>query len=750
MMKTLAFLIPLTVLAGEVWCQDTSTRARIEVFREELAAMEMSGWGELVARESLTVERARLNRDDPMVHMELGFINYRMAELADSPDSYYEAAAGEFEWARDLRPEWPYANYGLGLAELGLGEHGMIAVENIRQIFGIDHLSKAAKAFAAAAESDPSFVQAVLDLAAAADRQRIQPRLEVALEALQRAARTEAGLNPALQLALGRMSRDLGLTDSATIAFRRYLQVGGDSAVGFLEVARTDFVLGRIRTAQQLYYEGAERAVNSPEAVGLYRYDVNWLGTANEIEEFDELAGAGMHLWLQTFWERREAIDLRRPGERMAEHFRRFFYARSNYRLLSAHRHYDITERYRSDQDEVDDRGVIYIRHGPPDRVASYNAPGVEPNESWEYGWPDGQRIFHFVARDDVSDYKLVESLIDVYGFGGAMVLRTDLGVGYVDRELFASRGNFNSRYRRLSTAGSASVSSDLANEREAGARAVVLGTTTDSYVQRFGGSVEPEVQRAVVAAEPGLPGVLLISWAVEGSNLEALQAPSGLRYSLDVRVSAMLNGNRQVAFLDTAFTYPVTRRLNRGQYLQEMVYMELDPGTYVVRLMVQDAVSGAGTITTLDTVFVPGNRLSEPVVGDLVAGYEGWGLRWSMGEESIYMNPTGLYPLGSVMDVHYEIYGLERGLEYEAKIEVEKGGGGGVLGFVGRLFGGGGTKISLEFPGVSRGTVTSVNQTVDLEPLEAGDYRVRLTVNVGDGREVTRETTIIVLGGDA
>ncbi|MCH7925512.1 MAG: hypothetical protein IIC51_08275, partial [Planctomycetes bacterium] len=84
------------------------------------------------------------------------------------------------------------------------------------------------------------------------------------------------------------------------------------------------------------------------------------------------------------------------------------------------------------------------------------------------------------------------------------------------------------------------------------------------------------------------------------------------------------------------------------------------------------------------------------------------------------------------------------------AKIEVEKGGGGGVLGFVGRLFGGGGTKISLEFPGVSRGTVTSVNQTVDLEPLEAGDYRVRLTVNVGDGREVTRETTIIVLGGDA
>ncbi len=748
-MKSFPFLIVFGLLAADANAQDAATRHRIEAIRTQLDSLQVEDWETLELRESLTVETAKLNRDDPMIHMELGFINYRLAELADSSDEYYEDAASEFEWARDLRPDWPYAHYGLGLAELSLGEHGLIAIENIRQILGIDHLSKAARAFAAATELDPSFVQAVLDLAVAAGRQRIQPRLEVALDALRRASLTEAGLNPDVQLALGRMSRELGYTDSATIAFRKFLEVGGDTAIGFLEVARTEFSVGRIRAAQDMYYRGAAAAVNSPEAVALYRYDVNWIGTPEEIEEFDELAGGGMHLWLRTFWERREAVDLRLPGERMAEHFRRFFYARANYRLLSAHRHYDITERYQSSQNEVDDRGVIYIRHGAPDQVAVYNAPGVEPNESWEYGWPDGQRIFHFVARSDVTDYKLVESLIDVYGFGGAMVVASAPGVANIDRELFASRGNFNSRYRRLSTAGSASVSNDLANEREQGMRTIEYGTNNDTYVQRFTREIQPAMQSAVVAADPGLPSALLVSWAVQGSDLEVVQSPSGMRYSLGVRMSAMLDGDRQVAFLDTAFTYPVSRRLEEGQFLQDMAFLELDPGMYVVRVMVKDPLTGAGSITTLDTMIVPGNRLPEPVVGDLVAGYDGWGLRWALANDEIFMNPTNLYPFGSVMDIHYEMYGLPEGAQYEARLEVKKGGGGGVFGFVGRLFGGGGEKISVEFPGVSDGNITAVDQTVDLSPLEAGEYQVELTVKIG-GEEITRETVITVLEGDA
>src|SRR5207245_8912961 len=76
--------------------------------------------------------------------------------------------------------------------------------------------------------------------------------------------------------------------------------------------------------------------------------------------------------WLEQFCRRRDVAEARNPGERLAEHYRRWFYVWREFRLVSRHRHYDITERYRSDQAEFDDRGIIYLRHVPPDKRASY------------------------------------------------------------------------------------------------------------------------------------------------------------------------------------------------------------------------------------------------------------------------------------------------------------------------------------------------------------------------------------------
>ena len=71
---------------------------------------------------------------------------------------------------------------------------------------------------------------------------------------------------------------------------------------------------------------------------------------------------------------------------------------------------------------------MIYIRHGEPTSRATYAAPGLEPNESWRYSRPEGDLLFHFVAREDVQDFKLVESLFDVLGFSQQIALRGDNG----------------------------------------------------------------------------------------------------------------------------------------------------------------------------------------------------------------------------------------------------------------------------------------------------------------------------------
>src|SRR6266487_3040127 len=223
----MAVLLLLAALA-----QSPADRATLESLRDSLGLVADST--ALHGLEAATIQIAKERRDDPLLHLRLGFIGYRLGEVTKTK-SHYDDAAGEFEWAAELRPDWPYPWYGLGLAELAIGEHSSMALENIRQQLGKDYLSKAARALARATQADPSFAQASIDLANAALAQRIQPRLEVALQAVRLAAASPAGGNAQIQLARGRVEREVGEADSALAAFQAYLGVGGDSGLGLLE-----------------------------------------------------------------------------------------------------------------------------------------------------------------------------------------------------------------------------------------------------------------------------------------------------------------------------------------------------------------------------------------------------------------------------------------------------------------------------------------------------------------------------------
>src|SRR5213593_3975255 len=241
--------------------QSPADRAALEALRDSLTGVRDSI--ALKRLEAAGIELAKRHRDDSLIHLRLGFLAYRLGEVTGAK-GHYDDAAGEFEWAGELRPDWPYPWYGDDLAELAIGEAGSIAIENLRQMLGKDYLSKAAKAFARATEADPSFASAVVDLATTALTQRIRPRLEVALSAVRLAAASSAGRHADVQLVRGRVEREAGETDSALAAFRTYLTVGGDSGVGLLELARTFYFARRPAQGWAAYFAGA-RATTSAQ-----------------------------------------------------------------------------------------------------------------------------------------------------------------------------------------------------------------------------------------------------------------------------------------------------------------------------------------------------------------------------------------------------------------------------------------------------------------------------------------------------
>lgn len=729
--------IGLVVLSApqRAHAQSPAERAVLDSLRAVVATETDSS--ALLAREQQRVAVARQNRDDPMIHLELGLLAYRIGEITGA-DKHYQDAAGEFEWASELRPGWPYAWYWLGRAELALGESSIIALENIRQILGFDPLSKAARAFARAAEADPSFSRALVDLGATALRQRIAPRLSVAQRALRLAAGTRAGEEPAVLLVRGRVERESGAHDSALAAFRAYVALGGDQALGGLEIARSLYAVGQADSAIRAYFLATRPPVGD-SARAEFRREVRWIATAEDLRAYDSLAADSLGPWLRRFWGRRDLADARLSGDRLIEQFRRYAYTRQNFRLVSRHRHFDIAEVYRdTSQTEFDDRGVIYLRHGEPDARARYTDVDVHPNETWAYRRPSpiGDLVFHFVARGDVQDFKLVESLLDAYDFSTALVLAgpTDIPTSVVGG-LLSSRAHLAPLYERLARGGTAGRSALLAQERRQGQRSIAEGTTTDSYPLRFERDLRPVVTSFAVAAPGG--SELHVVFAIPASALQSyLVGTGGVAYPVRFRVMVYDSAELAVGGVDTLRVFRSAGPLAPGSFLTEQVVIPVPPGSYRFHFVAEELNADAGGM-------VPGQRVEAPAAdrgfaaSDLVLGREGSGLVWRRREGDVPLNPLLRFPRDGAIELYYEVYGLPARSAVATQVSVAPRGGRSLFSAIlGRRSG-----ARLEYttqtdaPGLAR-----VRQHIDLRGLRPGRYDLELDLrDPASGRRAVR-----------
>lgn len=697
--------------------QEPADRARLDSLHASFSAIPDSTT--LLTMERERIAYARAHRDDPIIHLALGLVAYRLGELAPR-SSHFDDAAGEFEWATELRPDWPMPWYWLGRAELAIGESRVMAVENIRQVLGLDALSKGAKAFARAAAADPSYSRALVDLANTALQQRIAPRLDLAQRALRLAAGTSAGARPEVLLARGRVERELDARDSALAAFHAYLAAGGDSGVGGAEVARTLALLGQPDSAVRAYFAAA-RATTTDAARGQFRRELAWIATPEELAAYDQLPADAVGQWLRHFWGGRDVEDARRPGERLVEQFRRYAYAHEHFRLTTPHRHYDIEETFRdTTQQEFDDRGVIYMRHGEPDGRATYTDQVVEPNETWVYRrQPGPDLVFNFAARGHVQDYKLVESLLDVYGFSTAVAIqtRTDVPTAVI-AGLLASRSEISPLYERLSRGGTEGRGVLLAEERARGQRAIRVGTTTDSYAMRFARDLSPVVTSFVLADSARRPELHVV-FAIPAASLRAYPAPNGVGFPFEFRVIVYDSAWRAVATLDTLRVFRRDEPPPAGSYLTEQLGVPVPAGTWRYHFVVEELEADAGALVSGRDLEVPRTDTGFSA-SDLVLGRVGSGLVLRHPGGDIPLNPLARFPRDGTLELDDELYGLPQGASVATRVGVEPAGGRSLWR---RIFGGD-RGVNLEYatvtdaPGRAR-----VRQSIVLAGLAPGRY---------------------------
>ncbi|HEU4799441.1 MAG TPA: hypothetical protein VFS94_02290 [Gemmatimonadales bacterium] len=539
----------------------------------------------------------------------------------------------------------------LASARVAAVERGDLPHPGPLQPIGIDNAHGAGRAYMRALELDPRLLPAARGLVDVLTLQGGWPQEDDAARSLRKVSAAIDSEPPWLLLVRARLERRRGTRDSAAVLLRRYLRQGGDSGVGWLELARELYYSGDADDAHSAYLAGATHA-SSEQAIALYRQSFILVGKAEELAAFDSAATDSIGALIHHFWARRDASAGRSDGERLAEHYRRLEVAERSFRpkgdstrlrpdldfhntagpsLLAAPDSFDLPlirlldstllMRYPLAVNGYTLPGAVWIRQGPPNDFAG---------DFWEYD--EGGRSL----------------IIRVGGerFGGVC----DLSTRYC--------GKPRKRWW------------------EEWAEMLDTALTTDSYAREFAKQLSPIVNLHALLGdrETGQRGRVLVVFAVRAGNLTPRPAGSDSTrnaFPLDFRVIAYPPSGAERFEVDTTRWLTAPLSMEGDAWLTGTLELPLPAGLYNARVVIEESsarapgaadslrMSPRGVVVGRDSIIVSAAG-EDFVMSDLVPGRE-HGLSYQAAGGTLQLNPLSVWPRGEPIELWYELAGLDR-----------------------------------------------------------------------------------------
>ncbi|HSJ32251.1 MAG TPA: hypothetical protein VK933_12500 [Longimicrobiales bacterium] len=321
---------------------------------------------------SLRNERRRTNSTDPFLRALLGLA------LVRGPDVHVLHAEGAL-----LRP---------------VNRHTNAEIEGVRLLTAV------------AAET--GWPEVVTELAAVAVATGKSESLATTVEALDRVPAAMRDASYWMALAEVELARENAPAARAAVEHVTDEEPRAQRALGIARMlSESDPAPGA-----DIYLKGLARAA---AGAALHRYfdDLRLLLSDAELAEWNALED-GHAQWIRRKWEWRALLSGIRVAERLAENQRRLAFALKNYRRTS-YRGAPVpttlwTDSLMPDPMLLDDRGMIYLRHGEPTHelrmVRNSSGPVEAQRIAWTYSRPGPvQPVFEFDRGPDRPDYFLAE-----------------------------------------------------------------------------------------------------------------------------------------------------------------------------------------------------------------------------------------------------------------------------------------------------------------------------------------------------
>lgn len=225
-------------------------------------------------------------------------------------------------------------------------------------------------------------------------------------------------------LTVARLWLRAGDADAGSEALDRAENAGAPAGTIALDRARIGFLAGETEAAAEHYWRACSSA-NEASALEAWR-DVEMLATPAEVERWDRFRRLPASQrddcgFFRTFWNERAARSAMPVAERIAAHYARLRAAMDHY--VRRGRAQDVgpsgklnSRLGREGSPRFDDRGLLYLRLGPPDETAAMiSGECHQPNVTWFYRFPDENRMYHLSPLGGNDNWWLLSNLGEIF-----------------------------------------------------------------------------------------------------------------------------------------------------------------------------------------------------------------------------------------------------------------------------------------------------------------------------------------------
>ncbi|MEK7727017.1 MAG: GWxTD domain-containing protein, partial [candidate division KSB1 bacterium] len=180
-----------------------------------------------------------------------------------------------------------------------------------------------------------------------------------------------------------------------------------------LSLAKVYYAQEAGRAGEELFWRAVDSIKTKVDAALVFE-DLKYIFTHEEFERYRLLTQPEeWQAFYRKLWSKRNPMPAANVNARLVEHYRRLVVAEQHYAFDGIRSRFNNPDKlsYFSFPEvydlnhEFNDKGLVYLRHGPPDDTAFNVGQNSVPNESWRYLKTEERRelTFHFVIDNNAT-----------------------------------------------------------------------------------------------------------------------------------------------------------------------------------------------------------------------------------------------------------------------------------------------------------------------------------------------------------